>query len=153
MKLYRIGPRFAANSDNAALTARMRLCIAPIADLIVRHVADDPALFGIRHVGESAETPISLDTRYGYAEAARIPDAATLREVLMACGDPDSDKWVLIRSLVTCRAVHYCDDGHALVCVPSDADPIVSTDEALIAVEERSHKLAVSDLMDGLLLY
>ena len=152
MKLYLIGPKFAANSDKAASTARIRLCIEPIADLILRHIADDPALFGIRHIGQSAETPLSLDTRYGYAEAARIPDAATLRAVLMACGDPVSDTWILIRSLVTCRAVHYVHDGSALVCLPTEAEPIVSSDEALIAVEERSHKLAVSELMDGLLL-
>lgn len=150
MKLFLVAPKLAHNSDEAAVDARLRLCIEPIADLIAHHVGDDPALFGLRHGTEGSRSPIPIDMRFGYAEAVRIADRDTLREVLIACGDPNNGKWMLIRSLVTCRAVLYGYDGQAFVCLPTEADPIVSPDETLIAVEECSQMLANTDYMDGL---
>jgi hypothetical protein len=88
--------------------------------------------------------------RYGYAEAVRIADPDMLREILLACGDRNSGKWMLIRSLVTCRAVFFGYDGQAFVCLPNEADAIVSPDDTLITIEECSHMLTETDWMDGL---
>lgn len=150
MKLYLVAPKVADNSDEAAEAARLRICIGQIADLILRHISPDPALFGIRHVNENSEAPVSPDTRYGYAEALRISDPEMLREILVACADPYSGKWMLIRSLVTCRAVFFGYDGQAFVCLPAEADPILSPDDTLITVEECSHLLTETDWIDGL---
>ena len=150
MKLYLIAPRLAGKPDDAAKNARLRLCVERIADLILRHLSADPALFGIRHVNEGSDAPVKIEIRYGYAEAVRIADAETLREILLGCGDPNSGKWMLIRSLVTCRAVRYGYDGQAFVCLPYEDPPIVSPDDTLIAVEECSTLLAETDWMDGL---
>jgi hypothetical protein len=57
---------------------------------------------------------------------------------------------MLIRSLVTCRAVFFGYDGQAFVCLPAEAEPIISPDESLIRVEECSHLLTEGDWMDGL---
>lgn len=121
-----------------------------IADLILHHLSADPALFGMRHANEGSASPVSLSTRYGYAEAVRISDPDTLRTILLECGDPFSGKWMLIRSLVTCRAVFYGYDGQAFVCLPTGTEPIVSPDDTLISVEECSHLLSDTDWMDGL---
>ena len=115
MKLYLIAPRVADNADEAATDARLRLCVEPIADLILQHLSADPALFGMRHVGEASDPPFEPEARYGYADVVRIADTEMLKEILLACGDRHSGKWMLIRSLVTCRAVFYGYDGQAFV--------------------------------------
>lgn len=56
---------------------------------------------------------------------------------------------MLVRSLVTCRAIFYGHDGQAFVCLPTGSFPISSPDEALINVEECSH-LVETDWVDGL---
>ncbi|HEX8668736.1 MAG TPA: hypothetical protein VF727_10240 [Allosphingosinicella sp.] len=150
MKLYLVAPKLADNSDEAADAVRLAVCVEGIADLILRHLAADPALFAMQHVGEVSHSPVALTTRYGHARVARIADERMLRDILRACGDPDSGEWVLIRSLVTCRAVLYGSDGQAFVCLPHEAAPLVSPDATLIVVEECSHWLAETDWMDGL---
>ena len=150
MKLYLVEPNLSAGADRATVDAWLRACIAPIADLIAAHLAEDPALFAMRHSSELAPPCVPAETSHGYAEVARITDPQTLRSVLMASGNPFDQRWMLIRSLVTCRAVHYGYDGQAFVCLPSEAAPILSPDPALITVTECSHLLAESDRMDGL---
>lgn len=150
MKLFLIAPIIAANTDEAARDARFRECSGRIADLIVSHVSEDPALFGMRHVGEVSEAPVGSDARYGDVETVRIADRETLQTILRESGDPSSGKWMLIRSLVTCRTVRYGYDGQAFVCLPSQADPIVSPDDTLIAIEECSQFLAETDWLDGM---
>lgn len=107
-------------------------------------------MFGIRHSNEGTEAPVQPNTRYGDAEAVHITDTDTLRSVLTQCGDPNSGKWMLVRSLVTCRAVVYGHDGQAFVCLPTGSPAISSPNESLIKVEECSHLLAETDWMDGL---
>ncbi|MDQ0471311.1 hypothetical protein [Labrys wisconsinensis] len=150
MKLYLVQPNLPAGADRATVDARLRACIEPIADLILSHLSEDPALFAIRHKDEVSEPCIPPEISYGYAEVAGISDPVTLRKLLLACGDPFDERGVLIRSLVTCRAVFYGYDGQAFVCLPSEADPIQSPDAALITVTECSHRLTDSHWMDGL---
>jgi hypothetical protein len=150
MKLYLVAPKLADNSDDVAEDTRLRACNELVADLICRHVSPDPALFGMRHVDEGSDSPVELGTRYGYADTIRLGDLNMLREALLACGDPNSGKWMLIRSLVTCRSVFFGYDGQAFVCLPTDADPMVSPDATRITVEECSHMLTETDWMDGL---
>lgn len=151
MKLYLVAPVLAANTDETAADARLRECSELIADLILSHISADPALFGMRHADESSVPPVHPDTRYGGAEAIRISDPETLRKILRDCGDPNSGRWMLVRSLVTCRAVSYGYDGQVFVCLPTDATPIVSPDDTLMTVEECSHLLIETDWMDGLM--
>jgi hypothetical protein len=151
MNLYFVEPNLLGTSDPASVDARLRACIAPIADLILSHLAEDPALFAMRHKGEASEPCLAPETCYGYAEVARIPDQETLRRILMECGDPFSGRWTLIRSLVTCRAVFYGYDGKAWVCLPSEANPIESPDVNLITVADDSRMLTESHLLDGLI--
>jgi len=54
MKLYLVEPNLVGCSDRASEDARQRACIAPIADLILSHLAEDPALFAMRHKGEAS---------------------------------------------------------------------------------------------------
>ena len=105
----------------------------------------------MRHERETSEPPVPTEKRYGREDVVQIADRETLRSVLLDCGDPNSGRWMLIRSLVTCRAVLYGYDGQASVCLPTAALPIVSPDGSLITVEECSHLLARTDWMDGLL--
>jgi hypothetical protein len=151
MKLYLVGPNLVGCSDRASEDARQRACIAPIADLILSHLAEDPALFAMRHKGEASSPCIPPEACYGYAEVARIPDRETLRRILMECGDPFDIRWTLIRSLVTCRAVFYGYDAQAYVCLPMEADPILSPDVNLITVADRSSMLTETDWLDGLI--
>ena len=150
MKLYLVAPNIPSHLDKEAADARLRSCIEPIAELILGHISEDPALFGVRHEGEVSDAPIQPDLQFRHAQAVRLADDDALRQVLVASGDPSSGEWMLIRSLVSCRAVSYGHDGEAFVCLPTDAEPIVSTDPALIYVEERSSLLVESDWMDGL---
>jgi len=106
----------------------------------------------MRNVGELSAPPVQPDTRYGDAETVRISDRETLRTILRECGQPNSGKWMLIRSLVTCRAVFYGRDGQAYVCLPTDSPRISSPDDTMIRVEECSHLLIETDWLDGLLL-
>lgn len=152
MRLYLVAPVIAANTDRPATHARLRTCSESIADLILSHVSMDPALFAMRHVGEGSAPPVSGDTRYGEAETVPIADQETLRTILRACGDPSSGQWLLIRSLVTCRAILYGQDGQAFVCLPTGAPPILSPDDGMIRVEECSHLLIETDWLDGVLL-
>jgi len=150
MRLYRVAPAIPGGSDQAFINRREQACIDPIARLILSHLSDDPALFGMRHANESSNGPIVPDTHYGYAEVARIANKEDLLHILRRCGDPNSGEWMLIRSLVTCRSVFYGHDGQAFVCLPTTAPPIVSPDETFISVEECSHLLLETDLLDGL---
>jgi hypothetical protein len=150
MKLYLVAPAIADNDDEVANDHRFRVCSERIADLILSHVAADPALFAMRHMDEGSEAPVQPDTLYGDAEAVHITDMETMRSLLAECGDPNSGKWMLVRSLVTCRAVLYGYDGQAFVCLPTDSPAISSPDESLIRVEECSHLLIETDWMDGL---
>ena len=120
IKFHLVAPAIPDHSDEAFIDARQKACIGPIADLIFSHLSADPALFGMKHSNEISSAPIK------------------------------GGEWMLIRSLVTCLAVSYGYDGQAFVCLPTDADPIVSPDESLITVEECSHLLIDSDWMDGL---
>jgi hypothetical protein len=151
MKLYLVTPTIPANSDKAFVDAQLRACIEPIAKLILQHLKADPALFAMRRDGEISTAPLPTTARYGYAEVVRIESEECLLRVLLACGDCNSGQWMLIRSLVTCRAVYYGYDGQAFVCLPTDAPPILSSDETLITVEDRSQRLIEADWMDGLL--
>ena len=40
--------------------------------------------------------------------------------------------------------------GRHSFCLPDEAGPIVSSDDTMIVVEERSHMLTETDWMDGL---
>jgi len=152
MKLYLVSPAIPVDADPALVNDRLAACIEPIADLILSHLAPDPALFGMRGVDDVTDSPLGAGDRYAGAEVARIPDDASLRRVLLACGDPNSGQWMLIRSVATCRTVRYGFDGQAYVCLPESADPIVSPDEDLIDVVECSHLLVETDLLDGILI-
>ena len=149
MKLFLVSPVIAANTDEVAHDARFRECSERIADLIASQLQHDPALFGMREEGE-VSAPVQPDGRYGAIETVRVEDAETLRTILRESGNPNGGKSMLVRSLVTCRAVSYGSDGQAFVCLPSKAAPIVSPDDTLINVEECSQLLAETDWMDGL---
>lgn len=151
MKLYLIAPMLAANLDEVAAKVRLGDCGQRIADLIAAHLSADPALFAMRWDDETTTPPMQPNMRYGNAEVVAIRDDAMLRGVLRGNGDPYSGQWMLVRSLMTCRAVAYGHDGQAFVCLPSEADPIVSPDETLITVEDCSHLLIETDWMDGLI--
>lgn len=151
MKLYLVQPAIPPGANEAEVSARLNMCIEPIADLILPHLLADPAMFGMRHIGEASQPPLSMAERYGYAEVVRLAEKATLRAALVACGDPSSGKWMLIRSLVTCRAVSYGYDGQAFVCLPHEADSIISPDPTMIEVNDRSQMLIETDWHDGLL--
>jgi hypothetical protein len=150
MRLYLVAPALADNDDREATDHRFRACSERIADLITSHVSADPALFAMRHIDEGSKPPVQPDTRYGDAEAVHISDTETLRRLLVQCGDPSSGEWMLVRSLVTCRAVFYGHDGQAFVCLPTGSPTMSSPDESLVKVEECSHLLAETDWMDGL---
>ena len=150
MKLFLVSPVMAANTDEEAHDVRFRECSERIADLIASHLQHDPALFGMREEGEVSEAPVQPDGRYGTIDTVRVEDAETLRTILRESGNPSGGKWMLVRSLVTCRAVSYGSDGQAFVCLPSEAAPIVSPDDTLINVEECSQLLVETDWMDGL---
>lgn len=111
----------------------------------------DPALFAMRHVNEVSNPSIPLDVRYGDVETVRISDLQTLRKILRDNGDPNSGKWMSIRSLVTCRSVHYGYDGQALVCLSTEDAPILSPNPAIISVKDHSHDLIGTSWMDGLI--
>lgn len=150
MKLYLITPVMAANIDEAAIDVRIQKCIDPIADLIEHHVSIDPALFAMRHINEVSNPSIPPDGHYGDVEIARISDPQTLRKILRDNGDPNSGKWMSIRSLVSCRSVRYGYDGQAFVCLSTDDEPIVSPNPSIISVEDCSHLLIETNWMDGL---
>ena len=150
MRLYLVAPAIANNDDRLATDHRSRDCRERIADLILSHISADPALFAMRHIEEGTEPPVRPDTRYGEAEIVRISDTDTLRRILVDCGDPENGKWMMVRSLVTCRAVCYGYDGQAFLCLPTGAPVISSPDATLIKVEECSHLLTDTDWMDGL---
>jgi hypothetical protein len=150
MRLYLVAPAIADNDDRDATDHQLHVCSERIADLILSHVSADPALFAMRSVDEGCEAPVKPDTRYGDAEVVHISDSDTLRSLLAQCGDPNSGKWMFVRSLVTCRAVLYGHDGQAFVCLPTGSPAISSPDDSLIKVEECSHLLTETDWMDGL---
>jgi hypothetical protein len=150
MRLYLVAPVIAENDDREATDARFRACSGRIAELISSHVWGDPALFAMRHIGEASVAPVQPNAFYGDAETVEVSDRATLKKILAECGDPNSGKWMLIRSLVTCRSVFYGHDGQAFVCLPTGSPPILSPDETMIRVEDCSHLLIETDLMDGL---
>ena len=150
MKLYLVAPVVPQGSDEKTIDERLAACIEPIADLILSHLLADPALFGIRHEFEGTAAPLPMTKKYGYADVVELDEPEALRSALVACGDPNSGKWMLIRSLVTCRAVLYGYDGQAFVCLPHGAPPIQSTDPAIIEVSDRSSMLVDTDWMDGL---
>lgn len=72
MRLFRVAPAIADNDDEPANDHRFRAYSERIADLIVSHVAADPALFAMRHIDEGTEAHVQPDTRYGDTEAVRI---------------------------------------------------------------------------------
>lgn len=148
MKLFLVDHVFPLSTDYAH-DAHFRECSERIAELILSHISEDPALFGMRQVDERSEAPVSSDACYSDVETVRIADKEVLRSILRQCGDPSSGKWMLIRSLVTCRAVRYGFDGQAFVCLPTEAPAIVSPDETLIVVQDCSDQLVATDWMDG----
>lgn len=151
MRLYLVAPVVADNDDRTATDNRFRASSERIADLILPHVSADPALFAMKYVEEGTGAPVQPDLRYGDTEAVRISDKDALRRLLVDCGDPRSGKWMLIRSLVTCRAVFYGHDGQAFLCLPTGSPAISSPDESVIKVEECSHLLSETDWLDGLI--
>lgn len=151
MKLYCVRPNLSANDDKVADDAKLKKCVEPIAELIAAHLSSDPALFAMSHKGEISKPSLKPDISYDYAQVVRIENDNDLKRILMESGDPYSGKWMLVRSLVTCRSAFYGYDGQAFVCVPSDSDPILSPDDDLISVDECSALLSETDYMDGLL--
>lgn len=150
MKLYLIKPVTLPAMSKAAIEVRLKECVEPIAELILPYLLADPAIFGMMQDGEVSDAPVPMTERYGYAKLARLADEAVLREALLACGDPFSGKWMLIRSLVTCRSVFYGYDGQAFVCLQHEDEAIVSPNRELIEVTEQTQMLIETDWMDGL---
>lgn len=150
MKLYLVQPAKPPGADDAEMDARLKSCIEPIADLILPYLLADPAMFGMRHANEVSQPALAMAERYDYAEVVRLADKSMLRAALLACGDPSSGQWVLIRSLVTCRSVSYGYDGEAFVCLPEEDEPLLSPNNEMIDVSDRSQMLINTDLMDGL---
>jgi hypothetical protein len=151
MRLYLISPVIPADADGEAADERSRECTDLIAEMILPHLADDPALFAVRHVDESTEFSLPPTRTYDYANVAEIPDAATLLKVLKETLDPNSGKWSEIRSLVTCRAVLCGFDGEAYLLLPTDDSVVESPDPTRISVKDDSPWLLKSDVMDGVL--
>lgn len=151
MRLYLLDVRLPANSDDGAALERQSRSPALIADLILPHIEDDPALFAVWHKGELARPSLTPEASYGDTHAVRISGRAALRAALIEAGDPFNGHWMLIRSLITCRAVLYGADGQAFVCLSSNDAPIVTSDPAIV-VEDCSQMLATTDYMDGLYL-
>ena len=152
MKLYLLAPSLAANSDGQASRERIRACIEPIAELIAGHLEADPGLFALRHEGEVSDTEVPFEFTCGPVQVARIPDRRVLRNILTASGNPNSGRWMLVRSLVTCRAARYGSDGQAFLCLTASDSVPVSPDDSLFVVEECSQDLLQTDLMDGVYL-
>ena len=150
MKLYLVQPAIPPDADQKEISARIASCIEPIARLILPYLLADPAMFGLRHTNEASQQPLAMAERYGYAGVVRLADESMMRAALVACGDPNSGQWMLIRSLVTCRSVFYGYDGQAFVCLPHDDEPILSPDNEMIAVSDQSQMLIETDWMDGL---
>ncbi len=150
MRLFGIFPNFKAISAEEDVPSLDRVAIEAIADLIVSHISSDPALFAMQHIDEASEVSIALDQRYGHVRVAHIADTTTLRKILFEAGNPSSGKWVLIRSLITCRSVMYGHDGQAFVCLPSSSPSILSPDTDVIRVEDLSPIILETDYMDGL---
>jgi len=150
MRLYLISPVIHADADKDAADARLRASINPIAELILAHVVDDPALFAVRPArGEISKRSLPPTRTYDYANVAEIPDATTLLKVIKDSLDPFSGKWSEIRSLVTCRVVSCGYDGEAYVLLPTDDSVVESPDPTLISVKDVSPFLLKSDLLDG----
>lgn len=116
----------------------------------MKHIQDDPALFAMGHEGFEPANGLMFENSTWQERATQITSRDLLRETLMDCGDPDSGRWVLIRSLITCRAVSYGFDGQAFVCLQMDDEPMISPDDTKIVVEECSHLLVETDCLDGL---
>jgi hypothetical protein len=152
MKLYLVAPVVPANADEEALKARHLICAETIAALILPHLTEDPAIFGMWHEGESAKPTFLPDASYGPACVVNLSTPDSIRDALTEVGDPYSGHWMLIRSLLTCRTVAYGPDGQAFVCLPESEPPITSPDANLVVVEECSHLLSRTDWVDGLLL-
>jgi hypothetical protein len=151
MRLYLISPVIPDDLDRQALDERLRACIEPIAEMILGHLADDPALFAVRHADESSKRSLLPTKTYDYANVAEIPDTATLLKVLKESLDPFSGKWSEIRSLVTCRVVSCGRDGEAHLLLPTDDSVVESPDPTRISVKDDSPWLLKSDWMDGVL--
>ena len=151
MRLYLISPVIPADANREAVNERLRACIDPIAELILGHLVDDPALFAVRHENENSKRSLLPTKTYDYANVAEIPDAATLLKVLKDSLDPFSGKWSEIRSLVTCRTVSCDQDAGAYMLLPTDDSVVESPDPSRISVEDVSPWLLRSDLLDGLL--
>lgn len=150
MKLFLVDHRLPPATDYAN-DERFQRYLELCSDLVCKHLADDPALFGLRHVGEVTAAPVPTNQRYGASEGVRITDRATLKAILRESCDPCSGKFMVVRSLVTCRAVLFGYDGQAFVCLPMNAPDIVTPDEDLITVENRSEMLIETDYLDGIL--
>jgi hypothetical protein len=150
MKLFGIFPKLSGSNIGTNAPDLDQAKIEAVADLIVAHMSSDPALFAMEHVGEFSGSPIELDQTYGHARASHIADPKILREMLLDFGNPNSGKWLLIRSLVTCRSVRYGWDGQAFVCVPTSAPAISFPDADFITVQDLSHLILETDYMDGL---
>jgi hypothetical protein len=147
MKLYGIFPKL----DHPYNSTVSELQIEAVADLVMEHIAHDPALFAVCHKAEISQNPVQLDLDFGYAKGAKIHEATELKKILIALGNPSSGKWILIRSLITCRMVHYGQDGQAFVALPSDAPAIVSPDDSILTTKEMSEDIISSDIADGLI--
>lgn len=150
MKLYLVQPAVPSGVTDIEVDALLSSCIEPIAELILPYLLADPAMFGMRHGNEVSQSIFEMGERYCYAEVVRLADKIMLRAALVACGDPHSRQWMLIRSLVTCRSVFYGYDGQAFVCLPHEDGPIKSPDNAMIEVRDVSQMLIDTDWMDGL---
>jgi hypothetical protein len=138
MRLYLVAPAIADNDDRDATDHQLHVCSERIADLILSHVSADPALFAMRSVDEGCEAPVKPDTRYGDAEVVHISDSDTLRSLLAQCGDPNSGKWMFVRSCVRWK-------GPPIVCRYPDRDPLYSDsgsrDQAAVGSEEECRRL------------
>lgn len=150
MKLFGIFPNLSASNVETDAANLDQAKIEAVADLIVAHMSSDPALFAMEHIQEFSGSPIDLDQTYGYVRASHITDTKMLHKILLDFGNPNSGKWLLIRSLVTCRSVRYGWDGQAFVCVPTSAPAISFPDADFITVQDLSHLILESDYMDGL---
>ncbi|WP_162237441.1 hypothetical protein [Sphingobium sp. Leaf26] len=150
MKLFGIFPNLSGSNVEADAPNSDQAKIEAVADLIVAHMSSDPALFAMEHAGEFSGSPIELDQTYGHVRASHITDPKALREMLLDFGNPNSGKWLLVRSLVTCRSIMYGWDGQAFVCLPNSAPAISSPDADFITVQDLSNLILETDYMDGL---
>ena len=152
MKAYGIFPLIEMGVDD---DPRVNACHSIVTELVCNCLRAGGDTFHVAVDWRDPDSEAWSMCTEGIAQSHVVPlgSSDALLDLIRLSTDSFSNKGVgVIRSMATCRAATFGDDGQAFLCLRHEDDPPTSPNSDLVEVVERADLLTDTDYFDGVIV-